>query len=311
MSEEQTAVMDQTAATSAESWEGSPIAQIYHPDGKLREGAGDALKSLGYEDLTGFITRNNHSFFDTVTGGKEARTALSQRQEIAENSFVKPGEGATPEEYSEFATKLGALTKPEEYLEHLKPEDMPEGFTFDEGLAGFVSDWASKHPVNTPEAMKELAKGHVQFIQQMAEKSQQEEVERFNQLSQETAKTMTEKLGGPQAKAAFDNSLEEFVLSNTAKSLGFEFYKNEEGQIVTDNPLHAVMLNDVASLQLLRGVIENTKSATLPNGTAMPIDKAGLESRKRELLQNNSGYWRSNSEHEEYKAISERLRSMI
>jgi len=140
---------------ATENWADSPIAKVYHPDGTLRSNAGDSFKELGHEDLSGFATRNDQSFFDALKNGKEARAGHSQRQESVDNTVVKPGEAATPEDLAAYREGLGALPSAEAYKKALIPSDLPEGAEFDDNLASMVSEWATKHPVNTPEAMQE------------------------------------------------------------------------------------------------------------------------------------------------------------
>tara|TARA_R100001463_G_scaffold10301_11_gene30239 strand:- start:546 stop:1496 length:951 start_codon:yes stop_codon:yes gene_type:complete len=294
---------------ATENWEGSPIAQVYHPDGTLRANAGDSLRELGHEDLAGFATRNDQSFFDALKNGKEARAGLSQRQESIDNTVVKPGEGATPEDLAAYREGLGALPSADAYKEALIPKDLPEGVEIDEGLASLVSEWATKHPVNTPEAMQELFKSHSELMDGMIESNQQSAEHEFNKQREETHKLLTAELGGEEVKSKFDEDLGKFLMSEQGRNMGFEYEVSENGEIVTSNHLHAAMMNDPAFLRVMRQAVALNNPQSLPGGRVAPTDIKGMQERKRELIMSSSGGWKSESDHQEYKSISDQLRA--
>jgi len=297
------------AGAPTENWADSPIAKVYHPDGTLRSNAGESFKELGHEDLTGFATRNDQSFFDALKNGKEARAGLSQRQESVDNAVVKPGEEATPEDLAAYREGLGALPSAEAYKKALIPSDLPEGAEIDDNLASMVSEWATKHPVNTPEAMQELFAAHTQLVEGMVASHQETATADFNKTREETHKLLTSELGGEELKAKFDDQLGEFLLSDLGKGMGFEYEKSETGEIVTSNPLHAAMMNDPAFLRVMKQNVERNMPAGLPTGRAMPTDVKGLQDRKRELIMSSSGGWQSEADHQEYKSIADQLKA--
>ena len=294
---------------ATENWADSPIAKVYHPDGTLRSNAGESFKELGHEDLSGFATRNDQSFFDALKNGKEARAGLSQRQESVDNAVVKPGEGATPEDLAAYREGLGALPSAEAYKKALIPSDLPEGAEIDDNLASMVSEWATKHPVNTPEAMQELFAAHTQLVEGMVTSHKETASAEFDKTREETHKLLTSELGGEELKSKFDDQLGEFLMSDLGKGMGFEYEKSETGEIVTSNPLHAAMMNDPAFLRVMKQNIERNMPAGLPSGRAMPTDVKGLQDRKRELIMSSSGSWQSESDHQEYKSIADQLRA--
>lgn len=293
----------------SENWADSPIAKVYHPDGTLRSNAGESFKELGHEDLTGFATRNDQSFFDALKNGKEARAGLSQRQESVDNTVVRPGEGATPEDLAAYREGLGALPSAEAYKDALIPKDLPEGTEIDDNLASMVSDWATKHPVNTPEAMQELFAAHTQLMEGMVASHQETASAEFDKTREETHKLLTSEMGGDALKSKFDDQLGEFLLSDQGKGMGFEYEKSETGEIVTSNPLHAAMMNDPAFLRVMKQNVERNMPEGLPTGRAMPTDVKGLQDRKRELIMSSSGGWQSEADHQEYQSISDQLRA--
>lgn len=297
------------AGAPTENWADSPIAKVYHPDGTLRSNAGESFKELGHEDLSGFATRNDQSFFDALKNGKEARAGLSQRQESIDNAVVRPGEGATPEDLAAYREGLGALPSAEAYKEALIPKDLPEGTEIDDNLASMVSEWATKHPVNTPEAMQELFAAHTQLMEGMVTSHHEATTAEFNKTREETHKLLTSELGGEELKSKFDDQLGEFLLSEQGKGMGFEYERSETGEIVTSNPLHAAMMNDPAFLRVMKQNVERNMPASLPSGRAMPTDVKGLQDRKRELIMSSSGGWKSEADHQEYKSIADQLRA--
>ena len=315
MSEESTSAASAPDASQSvssgatESWEGSPIAKVYHPDGSLRSNAGDSLRELGHEDLSGFATRNDQSFFDALKNGKEARAGLSQRQDASSNAIIRPGEGATPEDLASYRESLGALPSAEAYKEALIPKDLPEGTEIDEGLTSLVTEWATKHPVNTPEAMQELYAAHTQMMESAVSSHVETANAEFDKTREETHKLLTAELGGEAVKSKFDDQLGEFLLSDKGKAAGFEYEKSETGEIVTANPLHAAMMNDPTFLRVMKQAMDRTMPASLPDGRAMPTDVQGLQERKRELIMSSSGGWQSDSDHQEYKSISDQLKA--
>ena len=318
MSEEATSAAPAPAAPSAapsvtdgatENWSESPIAKVYHPDGTLRSNAGESFKELGHEDLSGFATRNDQSFFDALKNGKEARAGLSQRQESIDNTVVRPGEGATPEDLAAYREGLGALPSAEAYKEALIPEDLPEGMEVDDGLVSLISEWATKNPVNTPEAMQELFSSHSQLMEGMLSSHNETAEQEFNQQREDTHKLLTSELGGEKVKAQFDDDLGKFLLSEQGREMGFEYETSETGDIVTGNNLHAAMMNDPAFLRVMKQAVASNSPASLPSGRAMPTDVKGLQDRKRDLIMSSSGGWKSEADHQEYKSIADQLRA--
>lgn len=290
------------------TWENSPIAQIYNPDGTPKEGAAEAFKAQGREDLAGFTLRNNQDFFTTLKNGREATAMASRKAEIAQNAVTLPGEDATDEDRLAFREKLGAFKSVEDASKAIWPADLPEGFVKDEKLGGLFAEYAAKHPVNTPEAVQELAASFIAHQNELMVSHEEGMVKQGEENALKTREIMTKELGGPQAFAQFSTDAKEFMTSEAARALGFEFEKKESGSIETKNPLHAAMMSDPTFLRILHSTVSKEKPATLPGGRPMPVTQSGLKERKQELLLRNSGGWNSSDDHAEYLSISAQLR---
>ena len=281
------------------TWENSPITQIYNPDGSQRDGALDALKELGYGDEAGTVLRNGAGLFDSF---KQHATTHKSFREKQEGTVAMPGEEASDEERSEFYGKLGALTNAEEYAKQLMPADLPEGFEMDEGLTSFVSEWAAKNPVNTPEALQGLAKQFIEHQQGQMQSYNEENTAAHQKQVDDTKMQLKTELGGDKAFSDFANGVKDFLVSDSAKSMGFQFEKGEQG-LQTDNPLHAQMLNDPAALKMLSSLSNRNMPGTLPSGAAMPMSQAERSSKRAELIARNPNGWQSQADFDEYNAL--------
>lgn len=88
--------------------------------------------------------------------------ALAKSYEVAQRALgrkaqavVPPNEKSTPEEIAEYRKALGVPDSPEGYK--LKPEQLPEGVTWDENVAKRAAELAHKHNIPAA-AMSELMK---------------------------------------------------------------------------------------------------------------------------------------------------------
>mgnify|MGYP003636010519 CR=1 FL=1 len=282
MSEEQgTAAAEQDSQASSQgiTWENSPVAQIWNPDGSPKDGAQESMASLGHEGIAGFSLRNNQSIFDALKGGKEARASLSQRQEAVEGSIMKPGENSTPEDQAAYREALGALSTPDEYLKDLFPSDLPEGFKKDEELGKFASEWAAKNPVNTPEAMKELAAGVIQLQQSQQATMEEKYLESSAESAKATKADMVMELGGEKQFSDFEESITTYLKSDASRKDGFDF-REVEGKMVTNNPLHAAYLNDMALLKAIGNRAKESNPARLPGNQQQGGQGSSLERRQ-------------------------------
>lgn len=93
-------------------------------------------------------------------------TGLEQLLGKKANAVMVPNEKSTPEEIAAFRKAIGVPEKPDDYIPALKPEQLPEGVTFDENLAKAASSIAHKHNI-PPAAMRELANLQMQQVQGM------------------------------------------------------------------------------------------------------------------------------------------------
>lgn len=112
-------------------------------------------------------------------------------------SVLIPNEKSKPEEIAEFRKAMGVPEKPEDYIEAIKPQQMPEGIAFDEAMAKKASELAHKHNI-PPAAMKDLAA--LQLAQQQAAVAQYQQafIAKLNEgkasLEMEFGEKMPEKI---------------------------------------------------------------------------------------------------------------------
>lgn len=288
-----------TTQTAPVTWETSPLARIYNPDGSQKDGAAEALKELGYEDISGVLLRNGAGFFDTAKQHKDARATLSQKME----GVVKlPGADATPEQHQEFRKSLGALSKADDYAAAMWPDDLPEGFAKDEGLGKMASEWAAEHPVNTPEAVKALTGKFIAHQAAQIAAANSKAQEEATELATKARAALTTELGGEKAFEMFSLQAKEFLSGQAAKQFGFDFKKDESGKLHAENPLHQAMVNDPAFLRMLHGVVKDHRPASLPGSGGMGAPVGNDSPRMKELIGKMANGTMSSSERSEYNA---------
>lgn len=278
-----------TESTEAVTWENSPIAQVYNPDGSPRENAGEALKALGYDGLDGFALNggNQSSIFEALSRGKEARAGLSQRQE----GMVKAlSENSSAEDIQRFRSAVGALNTPDEYKAQLWPEQMPEGVEKDEKLAEGVSAWAVKNNIPAA-AVKELAEMQIMNSAERSKSLMDQHVQEGNERAEATQKALIQELGGEKQFHEFSESVKQYLVSDAGKKAGFDFVKVDTGDgkfhVNTENPIHAAMMTDKAFLKVLGNFAKTQNPAKLPNGQpsqgSASTDKARLQELTRKV----------------------------
>jgi len=109
-------------------------------------------------------------------------------------SVLVPNEKSKPEEIAEFRKALGVPENPDDYLKTLKPEALPEGVQFDEGLAKRAAELAHKHNI-PPAAMKELAALQIGQVQAMAQASEQMVIQQLQAGKEQLQSEYGEKFG--------------------------------------------------------------------------------------------------------------------
>ena len=128
----------------------NPPAGLLNPDGSFAEGWLDRLpENLAEAKPT---LQKFKSFNDL------ASSYVSLQKMLGKKGVTVPGENATPEEVAAFRKALGVPESPEGY--QLKPEQLPEGLTWDDELAKGFAEIAHKHNIPAA-AMKELAERFV------------------------------------------------------------------------------------------------------------------------------------------------------
>lgn len=86
----------------------------------------------------------------------KSHAGLEQLLGKKSKSVLVPNDKSTPEELAEYRKAMGVPDKPEDYLERIRPEIMPEGVQFDDNLAKAAAAIAQKHNI-PPAALRELA----------------------------------------------------------------------------------------------------------------------------------------------------------
>ncbi len=293
---------ESSASTSfgeVSSWEDSPISRIYNPDGTQKEGAADVFKELGFESEAGTVLRNGAGLFDSF---KQHATTHKSFREKQEGTVKVPNAEASEEERQEFFGKLGASTNSEDYSQKLFADELPEGIAKDEVLASFVSEWAAKNPVNTPESLGELAQQFLEHQVGQAKAHEEEYQAEYDKNVQDTRMQLKTELGGDKAFHDFAQGIKSFLVSDSAKSLGFQF-ENGDGGLHTSNPLHAQMLNDPAALKMLSALSSKNMPSSLPSGAAVPPTAQERDARRQELVSKNPNGWQSKADFDEYQAL--------
>lgn len=299
------ATQEATVATQEASreitWENSPIAKVYNPDGTPKSEAAKALAELGKDDLAGYALRNGQDFFTALKTGKDAAAYASQKQE----GMVKlPGEDATDEDRAAFNKALGALEKPEDYAANMWPDDLPEGFQKDEKLAGIFAAHAAKNPVATAESVKGLVSEVIAYQQEQQTAMMEDYAKQAEEAATKTREALTIEMGGTSKYEEFSKSMKEAITSREFSELGFEFFRNEDGTVTSHNPLHTAMLSDPAILRLLKDRMDATRPAAIPGQAPMTVSGETREEQARAYYEKHGvGGFKSTKHLEEYNRL--------
>ena len=282
------------------TWEDSPIAQVYNPDGTPKAEAAKALAGMGREDIAGHALRNGQDFFTALKTGKDAAAFASSKQE----GMVKmPGEDASDEDRATFNQSLGALSSKEDYMANMWPDDLPKDFARDEGLADVFAEHVSKFPINTAESTKALVAGVLAYQGTQQETGQQEYAAEAEKQAKATADTLTVELGGKGNFKEFSDNAKALVTSKEFQEMGFNFTVAEGGALEADNPLHAAMLTDAPILRMIKSMVASNAPAGIPQNNPSTASRADNEGKAREIYKEfgaGPGGWRSTEKMEEY-----------
>ena len=264
------AVIDAPAPAGGDevTWENSPIAQVYNPDGSPKETAATALEELGHGEFAGHALRNGQDIFTALKSGKDAFTQASQRQE----GVSIPGEDATDEDRRAFSTALGVPDDAEAIKAGIWPEDLPDDFQKDEGLADILATHALESPVLTQEGIQGLASKFIAHQQEQTQKAIEEQTQAATEAATKTKDGLTVEFGGTEKYAEFSDEVRKEA-TTAMNDLGFDFrLENDENgepkMLVSDNPLHQAMLADAPTLRLLKTVMDLKRPAGIPGQEA-------------------------------------------
>ena len=284
------------------TWENSPIAKIYNPDGTPTQNAANALAEMGREDIAGHALRNGQDLFTALKTGKDAAAFASSKQE----GMVKiPGEDATPEDRAAFNKSLGALESKEDYLSKIWPDNLPDDFQKDEGLAGILAEHAASSPVLNAASAQDLVGKVVAYQAEQMEALDKQAFEASEKAALEVADTLTAELGGKPQFEQFSNDAKDLLTSKEFQDLGFQFSRDEGGKLRTENPQHAAMLADPAILRMLKMVSDFKKPAGVPAGNAQPRSSDAEANRKEaaEMARKNPNGFKSQEDLNKYNQL--------
>lgn len=136
-----------TAGAEAGASAGGTAAGFVDARGAFTEGWTSRLS----EDLGD--ARAGFAKFRSIDDLAKSYRGLEQRLGKSAGAVYVPGEGATPEEVSAYRRALGVPEQPDGY--ELRPDDLPEGFQWDDEQSAVAAQIAHKYNV-PPAAMKEL-----------------------------------------------------------------------------------------------------------------------------------------------------------
>jgi len=120
---------------------------LLNPDGTFAEGWLDRLPE-GLKESRASLEKFQN-FGDLAKSYVSLQTVMGQKA----SAVTIPNEKSTPEEIAAYRKALGVPDAPEGYT--LKPEQLPEGLSWDDELAKGFAEIAHKHNI-PPAAMKEL-----------------------------------------------------------------------------------------------------------------------------------------------------------
>ena len=314
MSEESAAVETQadssaaTQSTEAATWDNSPIAQVYNPDGTPKEGALQAMENLGHGKYAKTMLRNGASIFDVGRQFHDSRSQLTKLQQ--QDGLRVPDENSTEEQVSAWREAVGALSSPDDYAKQVFPDDLPEDFPKDEALAKLVSDISHKH--NVPASfVKELGASYLEHqVKQMEEiqKDQEAHAAEADKTIAEARQTLVQEFGGEQAFEKFSSNAKQFLTSPAAKAAGFNFEAVDTGDgkqaLQSENQLHQAMVNDPAFIRLLKSAVKEHVPASFPS--SQPSSQgSNLDNIKKasELIAKNPNGFKSSEDLAEYNRL--------
>jgi len=290
-----------TEASQEITWENSPIAQVYNPDGTPKAEAATALAEMGKEDLTGYALRNGQDFFTALKTGKDAAKFAGQK---LDGVIKMPGEDATDDERIQFNKSLGALESAEDYAANIWPDELPEGFQKDEGLAGLLAEHAAKSPVMTADSVKELASKFIAHQQEQQSSMMEQHQQDAETKAKEVADKLTVELGGSLKYKEFSDGMKDMVTSPEFAEMGFQFQRNEDGTVSSENPLHAAMLSDPAVLRFMKERMDASKPANIPGQTPSNFSSETNEEKAQELYRKHGvGGFKSSKHLNEYNRL--------
>ena len=296
-----TTTTEQSQEAQSVTWENSPIAAIWNPDGTPKAEGAKAFNEQGRDDLAGFSLRNGQDLFTTL---KTGRDAVSRFQGATEGMVKVPGEDSSPEDRQAFNKSLGALDTKEDYLKSIFPDTLPEGMVRDEGLAGILAEHAVGNPILTAESAQQLAAKVIEYQSSALKSMGVQELETATAKSQETRDIITAELGGTQEFEKFSEGMKGFAVSKAAEDMGFKFQKGEDGKLFTDNPLHAALLSDPAGLRLLKTAMEKHAPAGLPQGggntSSSSVDKMKQAS---DMVRANPNGFKTQADLDKYQSL--------
>tara|TARA_R110000822_G_scaffold90467_3_gene209152 strand:- start:4395 stop:5330 length:936 start_codon:yes stop_codon:yes gene_type:complete len=303
MSEEPTADAADSAGQEADpiTWENSPIAQIYNPDGTQKADAPTAMAALGKEDIAGHTLRNGQGLWTALKTGKDATAFASQKQEERDGFIKLPGEDATDDDRSKFSESIGALSSKEDYLAQIWPDDLPEGFAKDESLADIFAGHVALNPVNSAESTKQLVAKVIGYQGEQIEAHEKTEAEEAEKQELDTRDKLIVACGGTEHYNKFAKEAKADVISKEVLDMGFTFQRGEGDDVVATDPLDARLLTHLPFLLFLKERADSRRSAGIPRADPGGSSQGTNDEKARAIYEEAGvGGWKSTDKMKEY-----------
>ena len=133
-------------------------------------------------------------------------------------------------------------------------------------------------------------------------------IERQYQEAEAAAKEVADKLavelGGSLKYKEFSDGMKEMLTSQDFAEMGFQFQRNEDGTLSSENPLHAAMLSDPAVLRFMKERMDANKPANIPGQAPSNFSSETNDEMAQELYRKHGvGGFKSSKHLNEYNRL--------
>lgn len=218
-------VFNQPAQTAPS---GDLMSQLYTSEGGLSENYTDLLQEHGLGDLTNTVAK-----YKSPEGLLKGAANLIGFAGKKVEGVVVPNEASTEQEVAEYRQAIGVPESPTAY--DIKPENMPEGMGWDDGLAGEWQEVFHEAGVTQEQAQK-LSQAYSDITNNQLDQANQT-LELNAQSEMEAQRAEVQKAWGDQ----YDAKMQAAV--NMAGTMGFDL-ENPADMAAMRNPKVLNMLVD-------------------------------------------------------------------